>query len=52
MYVRNPQNDDYGDLPLDCDQKLITRWRIYCINNDIIEMFTNCFIDDVYTNQM
>ena len=52
MYLRNPQNTDFGDLPLDCDQRLITRWRIYCIYDVIIETLTNGFIVDVYTNQM
>ena len=52
MYVRNPRNDDFGDLPFDGDQIMISRWQIYRVNNYIIEMLNNDLIIDIYTNQM
>ena len=36
MYEGNPQSSDFGDLPFDGDERLITRQRIYCINDDIV----------------
>ena len=52
MCVNNPQNDNLYDLPLDGDQMLITRWQIYCINDDIVEMLNNNPVVGVYTNRM
>ena len=33
MYVSNPQNSDFGYLPFDGDQRLITGQRIYLVND-------------------
>ena len=52
MYVSNPQNENFDDLPFDGDQMLITRWRMYGVNDDIVERLKNGSIVDVYTNQM
>ena len=48
MYEINPQNDDFDDLPFDVDQSLITRKRIYRINDDIVNRLNNCLIFDIY----
>ena len=48
----NPQNADFGDLPFDYDQRLITRRLLYCINDNIIEMLNNSSIIDAYTKRM
>ena len=39
MYLSNPKNSDFGDLPFYGDQRLITGWLIYCSIDDIIEGF-------------
>ena len=52
MCGSNPQISDFDDLPFDGDQRLITRWRIYRIHNNIVEMLNNGLIVDVYTNRM
>ena len=52
MYVSNHQNEDFDDLPFDCDQRLITVWRIYHLNDDIVEMLNNGLIVEVYMNRM
>ena len=52
MYESNPINADFDDLPFDCDERLITRRRIYCMNDDIVERLNNGSIVDVYTNLM
>ena len=52
MCVCNRQNADFGDLPYYGDQRLIAGWRIYCVNDDIIGMLSNCLIIDIYKNQM
>ena len=36
IYESNPRNDNFGDLRFDGDRSLITRRKIYHINNDII----------------
>ena len=48
MYEINPQNDDFDDLTFDVDQSLITRKRIYRINDDIVNRLNNCLIFDIY----
>ena len=52
MYVSNPINDNFDDLPFYGDQRSITRWKIYRINDDIVEMLYNGLITYVYTNWM
>ena len=52
MYESSHQNSKFDDLAFDGDERLITRWRIYRINDDIIERLNNGLIDDVYTNQI
>ena len=52
MYESNPQNADFDDLPLDGDQRLITRQNIYRIHDDIIEILNNGLIVDIYMNRM
>ena len=36
IYESNLQNAYFGALPFDGDQSLLTRWQIYCINDDIV----------------
>ena len=36
IYESNPQNADFDDLHLDGNGRLITRRRIYRINDDIV----------------
>ena len=52
MYEINPQNSDFDDLTFDGDERLITRWRIFFINDDIVLRLNNGSIDDIYTNLM
>ena len=52
MYKSNPQNSDFDDLPFDGDERLITRWQINRINDDVIERLNNGLIVDVYTNKI
>ena len=52
MYLIHPQNDNFEDLLFYADQRLITGWQIYCINDDITEMLDNGSIIDVYVNRM
>ena len=52
MYVRNPQNANFDDLPFDGDQVLITRQLIYRIKYGIVERLNNGLIVDVYKNLM
>ena len=52
MYESNPWNIDLGYLPFYGDQRLITGWRIYSVNYDIVERLSNGSIIDVYMNQM
>ena len=52
MHENNPRNDDFDDLPLDGDGRLISEWRIYCVNNDIVFRLNNGSIVEIYTNQM
>ena len=52
MYESNPQNSDLDELRFDCDQTLVTGWKIYCVNGDIIETVKNGSIVDVYKNWM
>ena len=41
MYESNPLNADFGDLPFDEDEMLISRWQLYCIHDDIIFKLKN-----------
>ena len=50
MYVSNTLNGDFDELLFDGDERLITRRRIYFINDDIVERLNNGSIVDVYTN--
>ena len=50
IYKSNPQNAYFDDLPFDGDEKLISRRRIYGINDDIVFMLNNGLIVYVYTN--
>ena len=52
MYEVNTQNDDFDDLTFGGDEMLITRRRIYRINDEIVEIPNNGSIVDVYTNIM
>ena len=52
MCVSNHQNADFDDLTFDGDERLITTWKIYCINCDIVESLNNGSIYDVYSNQI
>ena len=42
MCVGNPRNADFDDLPFYGDQGIITRWRRYCTNCDVVESLNNC----------
>ena len=48
----NPQNDDFFDLTFVCDQRLITRRRIYIINDNILERLNNSSIVGIYIKRM
>ena len=52
MYISNPQNDNFDDLLFDGEKRLITRWRIYSINDDIVFRFNNGSGVYVKTNLM
>ena len=61
MYVSNNQNYEFDDLLFNGDERLINIRLIYCINDDILEMFKNGYIIerlnnvlvvDIYTNRM
>ena len=52
MYVRNPQNADFGELHSDGDQRLITKRWIYCIKDNIVERLNNSSFVDVYMKWM
>ena len=52
MYKSNPSNSDIYYLPFDGDERLVTRWQIYRIKDDIIEGLNNGSIVDVYTNRI
>ena len=41
IYESNPRNADFDDLPFDCDERFITRQRIYCIIDDIVFRLNN-----------
>ena len=41
IYESDPQDSDFDDLPFDGDERLITRQKIYCINDDIIFRLKN-----------
>ena len=41
MNGNNTQNSDFGYLPFDCDERLITIQWIYRINDDVLFMFNN-----------
>ena len=48
----NHQNSDFVYLPFDGDQRLMSRWKIYCVEDAIIFRFNNGSIVYVKTNQM
>ena len=50
MYVSNPRDANFDDLIFDGNERLITRWKIYYINDDIVDRLKNGSIVDVYTN--
>ena len=50
--VSNPRNYNFDDLTFDCAQRLITRLRIYRINDNILEMLNNGSIFALYKNLM
>ena len=52
MYNNSPRNSDFNDLPFDVDERLISRRKVYRINDDIIERFNNNLIVDIYTNRI
>ena len=52
MHISNHQNSDFNDLHFDGDQRLITRVRMYSINDDIVESLNNGSIVDIYRNRM
>ena len=35
-YESNPRNANFDDLPFDGDEILITRGRLFCINDNIV----------------
>ena len=37
----NPRNTDFDDLPLDYDQRLITKRPIYHKNDNIVQILNN-----------
>ena len=49
IYKSNPINANFDYLPFDGDEIIITRRKIYHINDDIIERLNNSLIIDVYT---
>ena len=52
IYESNPQNEYFDDLPFNGDERLIPRWRIYSINDDIVFSFNNGSGVYVKTNLM
>ena len=52
MYVSNPWNSDFSDLPFYGDQSLISGLKIYGVNDHIVERFHNGSIVDIYKNRM
>ena len=52
MYVINPRNANFDDLPFDNYERLINRWQLYCINYNIIFGLINGSSVYVKTNQM
>ena len=44
----NNRNSDFGDLLFVCDQRFITRRRIYYINYIFVKMLNNISIVEVY----
>ena len=52
MYKNNPRNDDLDTLTLDGDESLITRQKVYSINDNIVESLNNGLIVDVCKNLM
>ena len=41
MYVSNPWNANFDDLPFNGDERLVTKQQIYRINDDIIKRLNN-----------
>ena len=52
IYVGHPQNTNFDYLPFDGDERFITIQWIYRINGDILEIFNNGSIVDVYINRI
>ena len=52
IYESNTQTANFYDLPFDGDERLITIWRIYCINDDTICMLNNGSSAYVYKNKI
>ena len=50
IYVSNPQNANFYDLPLYGDQRLIAGRKIYHVNGDILYRLNNVSIVEIYTN--
>ena len=40
-YKINPQNDDFDDLPFDGNERFITIWRLYRMDDNIIFRLKN-----------
>ena len=52
MYVSDPLNVNLVYLHFNGNQRLITGWLIYHINDDIVESLNNGYVIDVNTQQM
>ena len=52
IYESNPQNADFYGLLFDDDGNLITRRKIYRINDKILFMLSNGFIVQINMNQI
>ena len=50
MYKSNPLNSNFDDFLFDGNERLITIWQIYHINDDIVEGLNNGSIIGIYTN--
>ena len=48
MSESNPRDYNFDDLPFYGNQRLIDGRQIYSVNDDIVEMFNNGLIVDVY----
>ena len=52
IYQSNHQNDDFGSLPFDGDERLISRLQLYHINYIIVFSYLNGLSVCIKTNQM